>query len=94
MDAGLDIMLVSGERKKPPSTLESFMREMQQEGILCRLKQESGMGSRDIVRYANTHECISTVVIDNLGNWMAPGDEKNSDPWRKLDCPLVVAMPD
>lgn len=93
MDAGLDIMLVSDE-KKPPPALESFMREMQQEGIYCQLKQESGMRSRDIVHYANTHECISTVVIDRPGNWILPGDDVNNDPWRKLGCPLVAAMPD
>ena len=93
MDAGLDIMLVSCEEKLPP-VLENFMREMQQQGIYCRLKRESGMCGRDIVHYANTHECISSVVIDSLGNWTTPGDDKNSDPWRKLDCPLVVAIPD
>ncbi len=93
MDAGLDIMLASGEEKLPP-VLENFMREMQQEGIYCRLKRESGMRSRDIIHYANTHECISSVVIDSLGNWTTPGDEKSSDPWRKLDCPLVVALPE
>lgn len=93
MDAGLDIMLVSAEEKLPPA-LESFMRQMQQEGIYCRLKRETGMRARDVVHYANTHECISTVVIDKLGNWTVPGEEKNGDPWRKLDCPLVVAIND
>lgn len=93
MDAGLDIMLVSDEEKLPPA-LESFMRQMQREGIYCRMKRESGTKSRDIVRYANTHECISSVMIDSLGSWATPEDEKGSDPWRKLDCPLVVAMPD
>jgi len=90
MDAGLDIMLVSGE-EKPPPLLKNFMHGLQQDGIHCRLTQQAVLRSREIVRYANTHECISTVMIDSLGRWTAPEDEKGSDPWRKLDCPLVVA---
>lgn len=93
MDAGLDIML-SYSGGKPPAQLENFMRGLQQEGIYCRLTQQALLHSREIVRYANTHECISTVMIDSLGSWTAPEDEKGSDPWRKLDCPLVVAIPD
>ncbi len=93
MDAGLDIMLSYSEGK-PPAQLEDFMRGLQQEGIYCRLTQQALLHGREIVRYANTHECISTVMIDSLGTWTAPEDEKGSDPWRKLDCPLVVAIPD
>jgi len=89
MDAGLDIMLVSGEEKPPPQ-LENFIQGLQQDGIHYHLTQQAVLHSREIVRYANTHECISTVMIDSLGNWAAPEDEKGSDPWRKLDCPLVV----
>lgn len=92
MDAGLDIMLVSSEEKQPP-LLENFIRVLQQDGIHYRLTQQAVLRSREIVRYANTHECISTVMIDSLDNWAAPEDEKGGAPWRKLDCPLVVAMP-
>ena len=93
MDAGLEIMLASAEENLPP-LLENFIREMQQEGLYCRLKRENAMQSRDVVRYANTHECILTVVIDRLGSWTVAGDDKYNDPWHKLDCPLVVAMPE
>lgn len=93
MDAGLDIMLVAGEGKPPPM-LDSFMRELQRDGIHCRLTHKAALRGRDIVQYANTHECISTVVIDSLAGWAAAGEEKGGDPWRRLDCPLVVAMPD
>lgn len=90
MDAGLDIMLSSGDEKLPP-LLENFIQGLQQDGIHYRLTRQAVLSSREIVRYANTHECISTVMIDSLGNWTLPEDEKGSDPWRKLDCPLVVA---
>ncbi|MDP3483846.1 MAG: hypothetical protein Q8S05_11115 [Sulfuricella sp.] len=93
MDAGLDIMLSSGTEKRPP-LLENFIRGLQQDKIHYRLTQKALLRSREIVQYANTHECISTVMIDSLGSWTTPEDEKGSDPWRKLDCPLVVAIPD
>lgn len=93
MDAGLDVMLVSADEQRPP-LLDNFMRELQKDGIHCRLAQKAVLRSKEIVQYANTHECISTVMIDSLGNWTVPEDEKGGDPWRKLDCPLVVAMPD
>ena len=93
MDAGLDIMLASDEEKPPPQ-LENFIQRLQQDGVHYRLTQQAVLHSREIVRYANTHECISTVMIDSLDSWTAPEDEKSGDPWRKLDCPLVVTMPD
>ncbi len=93
MDAGLEIMLLSIEEQLP-SLLENFMRELQQEGIPYRLKQGGAMHSKDVVHYANTHECIVTVLIDRMGSWMGAGDDKHHNPWRKLDCPLVVARPD
>lgn len=93
MDAGLDIMLSTGNGKQPPQ-LENFIRGLQQDGIRYRLTQQAALRSKEIVQYANTHECISTVMIDSLDSWITPEDEKGIDPWRKLDCPLVVAMPD
>lgn len=93
MDAGLDIMLATGDEKQSP-VLENFIRGLQQEGIHCRLTQQAALRSKEIVQYANTHECISTVMIDSLSSWITPEDEKGIDSWRKLDCPLVVAMPD
>lgn len=93
MDAGLDIMLSSGD-EKPLPLLENFIQGLQQDGIHYRLTRQAVLSSKEIVRYANTHECISTVMIDSLGNWTLPEDEKGNDPWRKLDCPLVVAIPE
>lgn len=93
MDAGLDIMLASNDEKQPRQ-LEEFIQELQRDGIHFRLTRKTGLHSKEIVQYANTHECISTVMIESLDNWASPAEEKGSDPWRKLDCPLVVAMPD
>jgi len=93
MDAGLDIMLSSDDKDLPP-VLENFVQNLQQDGIHYRLTRHAVLRSKEIVQYANTHECISTVMIDSKGKWTAPEDEKGGDPWRKLDCPLVVAIPD
>lgn len=93
MDAGLDIMLVSGD-EKPLPLLDNFMQELRQDGIYSRVTQKAVLRSKEIVQYANTHECISTVMIDSLSSWSMPEDDKGADPWRKLDCPLVVALPD
>lgn len=93
MDAGLDIMLACDE-ENPPLPLSDFIRDMQQDRIDCRLTQKAVLCSREIVQYANTHECITTVMIDSLGGWATPEDDKGRDPWRKLDCPLVVATQD
>ena len=86
------MLVSSGER--PPPLLDNFMQELQKDGIYCRLTHKTVLRRREIVQYANTHECISTVVIDSLGKWATPEDEKGRDPWRRRDCPLVVAMPD
>ena len=48
---------------------------------------------RDIVQYANTHECVDAVVIDSLEGWEAVAADRASDPWAKLACPLVTAAP-
>lgn len=93
MDAGLDIMLCCSDKKQPP-LLENFIKDLQQEGVHCRLTRQAVLHSRGIVQYANTHECITTVMIDSLNRWTKPEDDKGRDPWRKLDCPLVVAIPD
>jgi hypothetical protein len=93
MDAGLDIILSSSDNIKS-TLLENFIQGLQQDGIHCRLTQQALLRSKEIVQYANTHACISTVMIDSLDSWTAPEDKKGSDPWRKLDCPLVVAIPD
>lgn len=93
IDAGLDIMLSSAENKQP-LLLENFIRDMQRNGIPCRLTRQAGLRSDEIIRYANTHERISTVMINSLSNWNTAEGEKDRDPWRKLSCPLVVAIKD
>ena len=48
---------------------------------------------RDIVQYANSHECVASVVIDSLEGWESVAEDRGSDPWARLACPLVTAAP-
>jgi hypothetical protein len=57
------------------------------------LARRPEMRRRDIVQYANTHECVSTVVIDSLEGWESVAEDRASDPWARLACPLVTAAP-
>jgi hypothetical protein len=36
---------------------------------------------------------VSTVVIDSLEGWESVAEDRASDPWARLACPLVTAAP-
>lgn len=92
MDAELDILArVSGSSL--PTDLADFIASLRSEGVAYSLSQKPALRRRDIVRYANTHECISTVVIDSLEGWEVVAADRSSDPWARLACPLVTAAP-
>ena len=70
------------------------MRGLQQDGIHYRLTQQAALPARKLFQYRQ-HARMHLDRDDRfLSSWTTPEDEKGSDPWRKLDCPLVVAMPD
>ena len=92
LDADLDILfLASGEEL--PGELAVFIRTLRREGMAYTLTRKPLLRRRDIVQYANTHECIATVVIDSLEGWESVAEDRAADPWRKLACPLVTAAP-
>lgn len=92
MDAGLEILaIVKGETLPPP--LQELLETLRQEGLYYSLTRKPALRRRDIVNYANTHECVSAVVIDSLEGWESLAQDRNSDPWKKLECPLVTAAP-
>ena len=90
MDASLDILVLAGGDALPAEVAD-LVKALQKEGVMYTLAQKSVLRRRDIVDYANTHECISTVVIDSLEGWESVAEDKTSNPWRKLACPLVTA---
>ncbi len=92
MDASLDILLSAGGVELPEA-VAAFVGSLRAEGISYSLAHLPALRRRDIVDYANTHECIASVVIDSLEGWESIAREKAGDPWAKLACPLVTAMP-
>jgi hypothetical protein len=92
LEAGLDILLLaSGERL--PAEVTELVRALRAEGVMYSLTQKTQLRRRDVVAYANTHECIATVVIDSLEGWESVAENRGSNPWLKLACPLVTAVP-
>ncbi len=90
MDAGLEILaIVKGEAL--PLPLQELLVTLRKEGLYYSLTRKPALRRRDIVNYANTHECVSAVVIDSLEGWETLAQDRNSDPWKKLACPLVTA---
>lgn len=92
MGASLDI-LVRTDGAAMPGEIDDLLKALRQDGVLYTVTQQPVMRRRDVVRYANTHECIATVVIDSLEGWESVAEDRASNPWLKLECPLVTAAP-
>ena len=92
MDAALDILL-SADAAELPAEIVVFVASLREAGIPYALSRHGALRRRDIVDYANSHECIASVVIDSLEGWESVAREKAADPWARLACPLVTAAP-
>ncbi|MDK9725633.1 MAG: hypothetical protein OEL88_12175 [Sterolibacteriaceae bacterium MAG5] len=92
LDASLDI-LVRTEGEALPAEIDALVDALRRDGVLYTLTQKPVLRRRDIVQYANTHECVSAVVIDSLEGWEKVAEDRASDPWSRLACPLVTADP-
>jgi len=90
MEAGLDILLLADGEELPEEVVR-LIDALRAEGVMYSLTKRPLLRRRDIVQYANTHECITTVVIDSLEGWESVAEDRASDPWARLDCPLVTA---
>jgi hypothetical protein len=90
MDAELDI-LVRPSGDVLSAALNAFIESLRGDGLAYALSLRPVLRRRDIVQYANSHECISTVVIDSLEGWEGVAEDRASDPWARLACPLVTA---
>lgn len=92
MDAELEILLRAPDEALPPE-IADFIRSLRDEDVSYSVTHKPVLRRRDIVQHANTHECISTVVIDSLEGWEVVAEDRASDPWAQLACPLVTAAP-
>ena len=84
MSAGLEILL-QADKNTPPAALAALLQRLAEEEVRYHLDWRATLAAGEVVRYANTHECITCVVIDAPENW--PG---SASAWEKLACPLVV----
>jgi hypothetical protein len=90
MAAGLDILFLA-RSEQLPAEVSGLIDTLRAEGVMFSLTRRPALRRRDIVQYANTHECIATVVIDSLEGWESVAVDRASDPWARLACPLVTA---
>ena len=92
LGAGLDILLAARSGQLP-AEVDALIRTLREQGVAYSLSHYEALRRRDVVRYANTHECIATVVIDSLEGWESVAKSRSSNPWASLACPLVTAVP-
>lgn len=92
MDAELDI-LARASSGNLPAALQDFITGLREGGVAYSLTVRPALRRRDIVDYANAHECIASVVIDSLEGWETVAHDRGSNPWLRLSCPLVTAAP-
>lgn len=92
LGAELEILLASAGTQLP-ATVAELIKTLRDEGVPYGITRYEALRRRDVVQYANTHECIATVVIDSLEGWESIARSRGSNPWKKLACPLVTAVP-
>lgn len=90
LEADLEIQVIATSTTLPPE-MEDFLESLRQAGLPFSLDVRPSMRRRDLVDYANAHENIAAVVIDSREGWEALAQDRSSDPWKHLACPLVTA---
>lgn len=84
MSASMEILL-QADREAPPAQFEAMLQHLAKDEVPYHLDWRATLAAGEVVRHANTHECIACVIIDAPENW--PGA---ASAWDKLACPLVV----
>lgn len=90
LEADLEIQVISGGEASPPE-MADFLDTLRAEGLPFTLELKPSLRRRDLVNYANAHENIAALVIDSREGWEALAQDRSSDPWKHLECPLVTA---
>jgi len=85
MEAELEVL---ADPARPDwAELESRLAALESDGVACRLTPAPGLDARHIVEHARRHECVASVVVGRPAAWASD----SSNPWAKLECPLVAA---
>ncbi|WP_211206904.1 hypothetical protein [Thiobacillus denitrificans] len=90
LEADLEIQVIAAG-KTPPPELDGFLATLREAGLPFSLAVKPSLRRRDLVDYANAHEHIAALVIDSREGWEALAQDRTSDPWKRLECPLVTA---
>jgi hypothetical protein len=90
LEADLEIQVITGGEAPPPE-MDAFLNTLREERLPFSLEVKPRLRRRDLVDYANAHEHIAAVVIDSREGWEALAQDRSSDPWKRLECPLVTA---
>jgi len=86
----MEIQVIAGSAATPPE-LENFLNTLREASLPFSVEVKPSLRRRDLVDYANAHEHIAAVVIDSREGWEALAQDRSSDPWKHLACPLVTA---
>ncbi|MDP1644209.1 MAG: hypothetical protein Q8L71_01745 [Thiobacillus sp.] len=90
LEADMEILVKAGSATPPPE-MDDFLDTLRAAGLPFSLEVKPRLRRRDLVDYANAHEHIAAVVIDSREGWEALAQDRSSDPWKHLACPLVTA---
>ena len=90
LEADLEIQVIAAS-DTPPAEMDDFLDSLREAGLPFSLEVKPSLRRRDLVDYANAHEHIAAVVIDSREGWEALAQDRSSDPWKHLACPLVTA---
>jgi hypothetical protein len=90
LNAGMEILTIVPGANLPVAARD-LLDALDSEQVFHVLTEKPALRRRDIVAYANSHENIAAVVIDSFEGWETIAQDKNSDPWKKLECPLITA---
>jgi hypothetical protein len=85
MEAELEVL--SDPTRPDWAELETRLAVLRRDGVPCRLTPTPGLDARQVVEHARRHECVVSVVVGRPAAWATEG----TNPWAKLECPLVAA---
>lgn len=86
LDAELEVL---ADPERPDwAQIVTRLSALNRADLNCRLTAMPGLDARQVVEYARDHENIVSVVVGRPAAW---DNHMTSNPWSRLECPLVAA---
>lgn len=82
-----DLEVLADPARPDWAELEARLAALEADGVVCHLTPAPGLDARKVVEHARRHECVTSVVVGRPAAWA----QDATDPWAKLECPLVAA---